>query len=124
MQRTLNLWLHGTRLYVAIGMSLITLYTYWWALLSFSSSKLMTIRLQESYAWFAVVSLAIALSLGPLFKLVNLPGRKPAMESRRMFGIGAAWFASLHVGIAYVALFHLVNPLVLPSAYQLSLIHI
>ena len=120
MKTTLNHWLHGTRFYVAIAIGLITLNTYWWASVSFSSPKLVTIRLEESYAWFGLASLLIALSLGPLYRLFELPGRKPVMESRRMFGIGAAWFSSLHVLIAYIGLFHLANPIVLPAEYQNS----
>ena len=41
-------------------------------------------------------------------------------DARRLIGVGGAWFASLHVGIAYVSLFKAANPFDLPPDYQQS----
>lgn len=41
-------------------------------------------------------------------------------DARRLLGVSAFWFASLHVIISYSSLFKLANPLTLPTTYQQS----
>jgi sulfoxide reductase heme-binding subunit YedZ len=112
-------WLAGVRFYIACGIVLATVELWWWVNTEFSGSDLAAIRLQESYAWLSLVLLGTALLIGPLYKLVpTFPGKQLARDARRLFGIGAAWFASLHVAITYFGLFHGANPLTLSAQYQ------
>ena len=111
-------WLGGIRLYIAIGIGMASLELWWWTQTNFSGSDLATIRLQESYAWLAVVLLLAALMIGPPYKLLpRLPGKRPAGEARRMLGIGAAWFTLLHGLVTYVGLFQTANPRDLSAGY-------
>lgn len=112
-------WLQGIRLYIAIGIGMATLEIWWWSHAAFGSGELATIRLQETYAWFSVGLLATALAIGPLTKLVpELPGKPLLFDARRLLGIGAAWFASLHMFIAYASQFQFANPLTLAGSYR------
>ena len=119
MQKTLTTWIHGIRLYIAGGIFLVTLETWWWAHATYAGSILQPTRLEEAYAWYALTLLFIAVSIGPLYKLFpRLPAASMLRDARRMIGIGAAWFGSLHATIAYVELFKNANPLHLPAEYQ------
>ncbi len=118
---TLTHWLHGIRFYIALSIVLVSLNVWWWAVTSFGGSSLFSIRLEETYAWLAVGCLALALSIGPLFGVFKrLPGRAVVYDSRRLLGIGAAWFSSLHIAVAYLSLFKLANPFSLPGDYRRS----
>jgi sulfoxide reductase heme-binding subunit YedZ len=118
---TLTHWLHGIRFYIALSIILVSLNVWWWAATSFGGSSLFSIRLEEVYAWIAIGCLGVALSIGPLFRVFKeLPGRNMAYDSRRLFGIGAAWFSTLHITVAYLSLFKLANPLSLPGDYRRS----
>ena len=122
-RKTLNHWLHGVRFYIAIAIGLLSLEIWWWASASYGGSSLFAIRLEETYAWSSVIFLSAALLIGPFFSIFrNLPGRFVAYDARRLLGIGAAWFASLHIGIAYLSLFKLANPLHVPGHYRQAFI--
>ncbi len=121
MNQTFRHWLHGIRFYIAVAIGFISLEVWWWASVNFAGSNLFGIRLAEAYAWFAVGFLTVALSIGPSYKVFRkLPAKRLAFESRRLLGIGAAWFSSLHIAVAYVSLFRLTNPFILPGTYQRS----
>lgn len=116
--QNLSFWLKGVRFYIAIGLVLVSLETWWWTATAYSGSRLAAIRLQEIYAWAALACLALAVAIGPAYKVFPaLPARPLMRDARRLIGIGAAWFASLHVAIAYIVLFGLPNPFSLPPAY-------
>ena len=111
-------WVQGVRLYIGIGIVMATLEVWWWARMAFSGS-LLTIRLQETYAWFSVVLLASALLIGPACRLLpKFSGKQLLFDARRLLGVGAAWFASLHVLIAYGSQFNFISPLELADSYQ------
>ena len=117
----LNNWLAGVRFYIAIAIILVTLETWWWASTSYAGSSLFVLRLEEAYAWLSLALLSIAISIGPLYKVFyNLPGRLVMANARRLIGIGAAWFASLHGLVAYASLFKWTAPYNLPRDYQHS----
>lgn len=121
MLETFRIWRGGIRLYIAIGIILVTIESWWWARDAFGGTNLYAIRLEEFYAWLALGLLGIAIAIGPTLKLFpRIPGKGLFFDARRMLGIGAAWFASLHAGIAYISSFKAVNPLDLPSDFQQS----
>lgn len=118
---TLRRWVQGIRFYIGIAIGLLTVEIWWWVARTYSGSSLYGIRAEESYAWLATGFLVAAISIGPVYHVFpRLPGKILVYESRRMLGIGAAWFASLHVLVAYGSLFKYANPLSLPGAYQSS----
>lgn len=120
-QRTLVMWSKGVRFYIGIATILVTFEVWLWASSSYAGTSLFSIRLAEIYAWLATICLTIAVSIGPTFKVFkNLPGRRQFFDSRRLLGVSAAWFATIHTLIAYIALFKAPNPFSLPSAYQRS----
>ncbi len=117
----LHHWVRGIRFYIAIMIGLLSLESWWWAWTNFAGSNLLAIRLEETYAWFAVGFLSLALAIGPVCRLFKtLPGKALAYDARRMLGIGAAWFATLHITIAYLSLFKLANPFNIPGEYERS----
>ncbi|MGC1176473.1 MAG: ferric reductase-like transmembrane domain-containing protein [Candidatus Saccharimonadales bacterium] len=119
MREILDHWRKGVRLYIGIGIVLVTLEVWWWASASYSGSVLFATRLEEAYAWLAVGLICSAVTIGPLYKVFpRLGGKGMLFDARRLIGVGAAWFASLHVAVAYVSLFKLANPLHLPRSYQ------
>ncbi|HVX23897.1 MAG TPA: ferric reductase-like transmembrane domain-containing protein [Candidatus Saccharimonadales bacterium] len=121
LHRTLTHYRAGVRSYIALGVLLVTLETWWWASVNYSGTQLFATRLEEVYAWLALGLLIWAVTIGPLYSaLPRLPGNSLMRDGRRLFGVGAAWFATLHVSIAYAALFHWANPLDLPRIYQQS----
>lgn len=114
-------WRHGIRLYIAIAIILITLEGWWWASIGYGDSSLFAIRLEEFYAWLSLGLLSTAISIGPFYKVFkSAPGRSMMFDARRLFGIGAAWFATLHVVLVYHSLFNWVSPFNLPAQYQKS----
>lgn len=114
-------WPFGIRLYVAVLSLLVTVEAYWWTQSVYGGSSLALIRLQEIYAWIALGLLLLTLSIGPVCKLwERIPGKALLKDSRRLLGVSAAWFATLHVGIAYIDQFKSANPLNLPGEYQLA----
>jgi len=116
---TLKSWSRGVRLYIAIGIVLFTLEGWWWASVSYSGSFLFATRLEELYAWTALALLSISISIGPICSTWRgIPGKRILFDARRLLGIGAAWFAALHISIAYDSLFKFANPLTLPRTYQ------
>ncbi len=118
---TFNQWRTGARFYIALGIIAITTETWWWASATYAGSSLFAIRLEEIYAWLSLSLITTAVCIGPTYKLFpRLLARKIMFDARRLIGIGGAWFASLHVGIAYVSLFSAANPLSLPTKYQQS----
>ncbi len=118
---TVKNWFHGIRIYVALATVLLTLEVIWWTNSVYGESGVAAIRLQEIYAWISLGLLLVTLSIGPLCKLVpKLPGKSLLRDARRMLGVSAAWFASLHVGIAYIDQFKAANPFNLPTTYQLA----
>lgn len=121
MQPIISKWRYGIRLYIAVAVVLVTLQTWWWANVTYGGSTLAATRMEEVFAWLSLAMITLAVSIGPTYKLVpRLPGRKLMADARRLIGVGAAWFASLHVIIAYDTLFKLANPLTLPQSYQQS----
>ncbi len=123
MLKTLAYWRKGVRLYVALGIGLVTLEIWWWASVSYSGSILFATRMEEAYAWLAVGLLGLAIAIGPFYSVFpRLPAKQLMREARRLIGVGAAWFASLHVVITYVSLFKLANPISLPRTYQQSFV--
>ena len=118
-RKTLQHWTHGIRFYIAIGIGLLTFETWVWAAAEYGGSNLFAIRLEEAYAWIAVSLLVTAVSIGPVCRVFKrLPGKQLAYDARRLLGIGAAWFSTLHVAIAYKSLFEFANPLKIPVEYQ------
>lgn len=120
--RTLNQWRTGVRFYIALGIVAVTIETWWWASMTYAgSSSLLAIRLEEIYAWLALGLIITAVLIGPTYKIFpGLYGKRVMFDARRLIGIGGAWFASLHVAIAYLSLFSAANPLTLPTKYQQS----
>ena len=114
--------MQGIRFYIGLVIGLISLEALWWEKAMFRGTVLGTIRLAEVYAWLAVSFLFLALLIGPLYKMgINLPGKRIAFEARRLLGIGAARFASLHTAVAYASLFKgFRNPFFLPATYEKS----
>jgi sulfoxide reductase heme-binding subunit YedZ len=120
---TLNHWIHGIRIYIALAIALLSLEIWWWAASTYGGSSLFAIRLEETYAWFSVGFLCTALAIGPVCGIFKrIPGRNMLYDARRLFGIGAAWFASLHIFIAYEAVFQFANPLHIPGQYRQSIV--
>ena len=124
-QRTFSVevahWVRGVRFYIASATILITAEVWWWVSVSYSGSVLFATRLEEVYAWLATGLLALALAIGPIYKVFpKLPVKFIMYDARRLFGVSAAWFATLHVAIVYVSLFKLANPLSLPVTYKRS----
>jgi len=118
---TLRHWRHGVRLYIAIAIVIVTLEGWWWASVSYGGSNLFAIRLEEFYAWLSLGLLATAISIGPFYKLFrNATGKSLMFDARRLLGVGAAWFATLHVVLVYNSLFKFANPFSLPDEYQRS----
>lgn len=121
--RGFKYWKKGVRFYIGIGAVLVSLEAWWWAEASYAGSILFSTRLEEFYAWMAVGLLTLAISIGPFYSVwTNANGKIIMYDARRWLGISAAWFATLHATIAYVALFKAVNPLSLPSGYQQAFI--
>jgi sulfoxide reductase heme-binding subunit YedZ len=120
LAKTLQKWKGGVRLYIAIGIVLVAAQVWWWANTVYNGDPdMIAARMHEVYGWLSLLLLATALSIGPLYKLApNFPGKFLMWDARRLFGIGAATFASLHIGIAYFAAFDAVNPLELSMQYQ------
>ncbi len=119
INRTLNQWLIGVRFYIALGIVAVTLETWWWASMTYSGSDLFAIRLEEIYGWLSLGLITLAVSIGPVYKILpKFPGKLIMFDARRLIGVGGAWFASLHVAIAYISLFSAANPLTLPTIYQ------
>lgn len=115
---TLQTWQRGIRLYIAAAIGLVSVEVVWWSISLFGSTRLAAYRIEEFYAWFAVGLLAITLLVGPFLKIASqLPTSAKRMigDSRRMLGIGAAWFASLHATTAYLSQFRTSNPFGLPT---------
>ncbi len=121
---TLRHWAEGVRLYLAVGIGLITLQAWWWVNLSYvDNPDLAASRLHEVYGWLALILLAVTLSVGPLYRLApNLGGKAIMRDARRLLGIGAAWFASLHAGIAYFVSFQAINLFDLSDLYKRAFI--
>ena len=118
---TLGEWRKGVRLYIALAMVTVTLDVWLWAAVTYSDSILFATRMEEVYAWLALGLLALAVAIGPVYSIwPGLPGKLMMRDARRLVGVGAAWFATLHATIAYVSLFKVANPLDLPHAYQQS----
>lgn len=116
-----KLWQRGIRLYIAALIGLVTIESAWWAQTTYGGSSLVSLRLEEIYAWLALGFLGLAILIGPVYKIFpNLPAKFVLRDGRRLIGIGAAWFAALHAGIAYFVLFKAPNPLALPASYQRS----
>lgn len=119
IRQTISHWRGGVRLYIAIAIVAVTFQAWLWASLTYAGSNLFAIRLEEVYAWLAVGLITTAVSIGPSYKIFpKLPGKRLMADARRLFGVGGAWFASLHVGIAYISQFSSANPLSLPIKYQ------
>lgn len=117
---TLKHWSEGVRLYIAIGTGLVSFQVWWWVNLTYADNPdLASSRLHELYGWLALFLLAITLGVGPLYKLAPQLGAKLVMrDARRLLGISAAWFASLHTGIAYFVSFQAINPFDLSDIYK------
>lgn len=114
-------WRHGVRLYIAIGIGLLTLEAWWWAAALYGGGTLFATRLEEVFGWLAFAMIGIAVLIGPFYRLwPAAPGGALMRDARRLFGVGGAWFAALHVGISYGLLFKWANPLSLPLSYQRS----
>lgn len=121
MKKTILFWVQGIRFYIAIGIILVSVETAWWAWATYGRGSLASMRIEETYAWIAVVLLVLALLIGPLTKaLPRLPSKNLLFDARRLLGVGAAWFACLHASIAYAAQFKFSNPINLPSLYRYS----
>lgn len=119
----LGYWTKGVRLYIGIGAVLMAAEIALWAHAVYGPTATATLRIEEIYAWLAVGLLAFALSIGPADKLFpHLPGKPLLYDARRLLGVSAAWFASLHVIIAYLSLFKAANPLSLAKLYQQSFV--
>jgi DMSO/TMAO reductase YedYZ heme-binding membrane subunit len=116
-------WLQGIRLYLGLGIVLVTAEVVWWGRTIFGNSDLATVRIQEVYAWISIILIAVTLLIGPATKIfAGLPGKQQIRESRRLIGIGSAWFALLHAGLAYLNDFQNSKLLELPRDYQLALL--
>ncbi len=119
--QTIAGWRKGIRLYIGLASVLVTIEAIWWAQVTYGGTNLYATRLEEVFAWIALAMLALAVAIGPTYKLwPHLPGRRILFDARRLIGVGAAWFAALHAAIAYVSLFRAANPLSLPGTYQQS----
>ncbi len=111
----------GIRLYLTIGVALLTVETLWWAHAMYGATNLYVERTEEVYAWISVGCLALAILIGPAYKLLpRLPAQAIMRDARRIIGLSAAWFGTLHVVIVYFDLFKHVNPLRLAGNYRWS----
>jgi sulfoxide reductase heme-binding subunit YedZ len=117
---TVQFWAKGVRLYIAAGTLIISAQAWWWAHTAFTGDpSLIAARLHEVYGWLALALLAITLGIGPAYKLVpGMGGAKLMRDARRLLGISAAWFASLHAAIAYIVSFQAVNLLEITAPYR------
>jgi DMSO/TMAO reductase YedYZ heme-binding membrane subunit len=117
---TLKFWAGGVRLYIGIGIVLLSLQAWWWAEEAYiGDPDLITSRLHEAYGWLSLLFLASALAIGPAYKLApKLPGKSVMRDARRLIGVGAAWFATLHVAIAYFVSFKAINPTNIVEPYS------
>ncbi|HEX8227348.1 MAG TPA: ferric reductase-like transmembrane domain-containing protein [Candidatus Saccharimonadales bacterium] len=121
LRNTLRYYGRGIRLYLSIGIVLLTLEVLWWGIAVYGATDLATIRIQEAYAWLSVALLVLALLIGPITKVFpKLPGMPMIRESRRIIGIGAAWFAVLHALLSYFKQFNADSIFGLPAIYQQS----
>lgn len=120
LRNTLRHWLGGIRLYIAAGIVLLTYQLWHWNAITYKgNSELLASHLHESFGWVALIWLTAALAIGPAYRLFpKLPAKLVMRDARRMLGIGAAWFASLHAGVAYIVSFQAANPLSLAPYYQ------
>lgn len=99
-------WLAGIRLYIAVATVVIAAEVWWWATVAYGGGTVTVIRAEEAYAWLALVALIVAVLIGPALKVFpGLPGKAMLRDARRMIGIAAAVFASLHAAISYIRLF-------------------
>jgi DMSO/TMAO reductase YedYZ heme-binding membrane subunit len=113
----------GIRFYLILGIIVVTLEVWWWGTAVFGSTELSGIRIQEVYAWLSILFLCVTLLIGPATKIFSqLPGKQLIRESRRMIGIGGAWFGLLHAAIVYLKQFRGAQILQLPRLYQQSIV--
>ncbi|MEO7364672.1 MAG: ferric reductase-like transmembrane domain-containing protein [Candidatus Saccharimonadales bacterium] len=123
ISQLLDHWIHGIRFYIGLTSVLLSLEIWRWAVANHSGSSLLAIRLEEVYAWVSLGFLGLALLVGPLCSVWRtMPGRLLAYDARRLLGVSAAYFATLHVLVAYLSLFSFSNPLNLPGAYRQSFV--
>ncbi len=119
--KTLHYWLRGIRFYIAVASLLVTGFVIWWAFSLYGGTTLYPIRIEEIFAWLALSLMILAITIIPLYKVLpKLPGRAVWFDARRLIGVSAAWFATLHASIVYISLFKMANPIHLPSFYQRS----
>lgn len=120
---SLKEWPKGVRLYIGLFTILITAEVFWYTSAVYGGSSLAGIRLQEIYAWIALSLLLLTISIGPAYKVfARLPAKSIVFDARRMLGVSAAWFATLHVSISYFDQFNGANPLNLPAIYKQAFI--
>ncbi len=112
-------WTRGIRLYIGIAALLFTALSIWWAQSVYGGTSLFAIRLEQLYAWLGLGLIAMAVTIGPLCSVwSSIPGKQMLFDARRLLGVSAAWFSTLHVFISYGALFRFANPFTLPTLYQ------
>lgn len=117
--KTLQFWAAGIRLYIALGSLILAGQVWWWASVAYAGDPdLMASRLHETYGWISLGMLAVALSIGPAYKLIpNLGGARLMRDARRLVGVGAFGFASLHAAVAYIVSFQAANPSTIADEY-------
>lgn len=95
MQRKIEIFIY------ALGASIIGLiYLYWTT--SGYSGNILTNRLVQSYAIYAIIVLYFILLSGALYALVpNLPWKQPWIFTRKPMGVLVAGIATLHAAIAF-----------------------
>ncbi|HSW87835.1 MAG TPA: ferric reductase-like transmembrane domain-containing protein [Candidatus Saccharimonadales bacterium] len=72
-----------------------------------TAQQLQTIRIEQTYAFVSLVYLYITLLIGPFFyTFANAFFREKAMHMRRAIGVGAFYFAFLHVIISFFGQLH------------------
>lgn len=120
LSATFRHWLGGVRLYIAVGILLVTLQVWWWANSAFAGDPgLIASRSHEAFGWLSVSLLILTLMVGPAYRLApQLPGKYLMRDARRLLGLGAAWFAILHTGIAYFVSFQAVSLLEVSAVYR------
>lgn len=115
---------NNSRFYILLSAVSVSIVLACWLRLTTESSQLFGIRIQQLYGYAAILLWYSALIITPLGKaLPRLPGLKHLLFGRRALGVAAAYFALLHVGIAFwgqVGGFEGIA--LLPERFRLSLV--
>src|SRR5438105_3682800 len=93
--------LHNIRFYILCGSLLLSIFILRWVQTYIPQGQLQTIRLEQIYAFAAIIFLYLALLIGPLcYTFFHIPYRDYILKARRAIGVSSFYFALLHSWIA------------------------